>query len=297
LYVLALDTTTKDYLQGLKLENAVIIGMQEFEDDELLSIKPTRSRVEYYWTITPSIIKYTLDKYELDSCTYLDADMYFYTSPNQLFDELSGSSIGISLHNYSPEYDKSKISGRFCVQFVYFKNNRHGRKALSWWRDECIKWCFGYSENGKFGDQKYLDYFSELFEEVHIIQHQGCGIAAWNIQKFKFSGDKNITGYTFDNISFPVIFYHFHNLKIDLQKKTVSLIYYKYSPEVINIFYLPFIKKLLLYENSIRNTSYKFDEFRIIYPGKIMLGYLKIQRYLGKNMFIRRIYNTFVKSR
>ena len=297
LYILALDTNTKNYLEGLKLENAVIIGMPEFEDEELLRIKPTRSKVEYYWTITPSIIKYTLDKYKLDSCTYLDGDLYFYTSPLPLFDEISGSSVGISLHNYSPEFYKSEISGRFCVQFVYFKNNCHGRKALSWWREECIKWCFGYVENGKFGDQKYLDYFEELFEEVHIIRNQGCGIAPWNIQKFKFSGDEKITGYTFDNISFPVIFYHFHNLKIDLQKKSVSLIYYEYSPEVINFFYLPYIRKLLEYESSIRNTNYVFNEFRILYPKKIMLAYLKIQRYLGKNMFIRRIYNIFTKTR
>ncbi len=297
LYILALDTATNDYLKGLELKNAVIISMQEFEDDELIRIKPTRSKVEYYWTITPSIIKYTLDKYKLDSCTYLDADLYFYTSPLPLFDELSGSSIGITLHNYSPEYDKSKISGRFCVQFVYFKNNLHGRKAVSWWRNECIKWCFSYSENGKFGDQKYLDHFEELFEEVHIIQHQGCGIAPWNIQKFIFSGDEKMPGITVNNLSFPVIFYHFHNLKIDLQKKSVNLIYYEYSPEVVNIFYLPYIRKLLEYENAIRNTNYKFNEFSILYPKKLMLAFLAIQRNLGKNMLIRKIYNIFKRSK
>lgn len=116
----------------------------------------------------------------------MDADLYFYTSPESIFNELTNSSIGLSPHNYSPEYDKSEVSGKFCVQFVYFRNNRYGMQALNWWRNECIKWCYARLEDGKFGDQMYLDRFSLLFNEVHIIENKGGGIAPWNIQKFHF---------------------------------------------------------------------------------------------------------------
>jgi hypothetical protein len=298
LYIFAFDDATQDYLLNLKLDHAVIIGLSEFEDQELLKIKNTRSFVEYCWTCTSSVIKYSLEKYNLSSCTYLDADLYFYSSPAVIFNELSDSSVGLSLHNYSSEYDKSGVSGKFCVQFVYFKNNQNGTQALNWWRNECIKWCYARVEDGKFGDQKYLDSFSSLFNEVHIIENQGAGIAPWNIQKFHFNNENTgITGFNLDGSSLSIIFYHFHLLKIDFKKKTVDLRKYEYPLEVVDIFYIPYLRKLLHYENILRKSDFEIDEFKINTPNRLLLKYLKLIRWLGKNPIIRRIYNIFAESR
>ncbi|MCH8325738.1 MAG: hypothetical protein IIB83_04125 [Bacteroidetes bacterium] len=33
---------------------------------------------------------YVLEKYKVENCTYLDADLFFYSSPKPIFDELDG---------------------------------------------------------------------------------------------------------------------------------------------------------------------------------------------------------------
>ena len=81
LYVVAFDKAALDFLQELSLANMTTISLTEFEDDQLLQIKPTRTAAEYCWTCTSSLILYCLNRYNLDSCTYVDADMYFFDDP------------------------------------------------------------------------------------------------------------------------------------------------------------------------------------------------------------------------
>ncbi|HAA01379.1 MAG TPA: hypothetical protein DCD96_06995, partial [Flavobacteriales bacterium] len=99
--------------------------------------------------------------------------MYFYSDPEVLIREMGNNSVLITPHNYSPEYDNSSISGRYCVQFVCFKNTADGMAVLNWWKDSCIDWCFDRVEDGKFGDQKYLDEFSSRFSGVLTVLKTG----------------------------------------------------------------------------------------------------------------------------
>jgi hypothetical protein len=290
LYIFAFDSKTKEFLLNKKLSKAIIIGLDEFEDESLLDIKPTRTFVEYCWTCTPSIIKYSIEKYSLSSCTYLDADLYFFSSPKPIFNEISFKSVGITSHNYSSDYDKSKSSGKFCVQFVYIKNDNDGIKAITWWRNECINWCYARVEEGRFGDQMYLDSFSSLFENVHEIENPGSGIAPWNIQKYTFSKNGDILVGTINpSINFTIIFYHFHYLRINFQDKTIDLRKYRYSKDVIDLFYIPYIKDLLIYENEINQTDYQIDNFKLITSNLLSLKFRSFARKLFEIKFIRNV--------
>ena len=138
LYVFAFDDRSYDLLNRLNYENITIISLSEFEDEELLRVKGDRTAAEYCWTCTPSIIKYSIETYNLDSCTYLDADLYFFSNPSVLIEEMSEKSVLITEHRYTPTYDQSATSGIYCVQFMTFKNNVSGLKVLNWWRDACM---------------------------------------------------------------------------------------------------------------------------------------------------------------
>lgn len=247
LYVFAFDDLTYDYLKQEKSEKLTVISLSEFEDEQLLSIKFTRTSGEYCWTCTPSTILYCIEKFSLNSCTYIDADMYFYANPEILINEMGSKSVLITEHRYTKKYDQSDTSGIYCVQFVTFKNTAQGLKVLKWWRNACIEWCYARNEDGKFGDQKYLDDWTTRFEGVHVLKNLGGGLAPWNIQqyKFKLQDGKPIGVNTATGEKFNPVFYHFHDLKL-FSNKSVQLtgIIYNLSSDVKSLFYIPYVKKL-----------------------------------------------------
>jgi hypothetical protein len=214
LYVFAFDDLCYETLKKLSLENTTVVSLNEFETPELLALKTTRSRAEYCWTCSSNSIRYAIDRFGLDACTYLDADLYFWGSPKSLFDEMGDRSILITEHRYTPKYDQSKTSGKYCVQFMTFRNDKRGNLALNWWRDACNEWCYARIEDGKFGDQKYLDDWPERFEGVHVLRHQGGGLAPWNIQQYELAQKDNrlICESIASSNQCPVIFYHFHSI-------------------------------------------------------------------------------------
>lgn len=214
LYIIAFDDTCYKILMKLRLNCITVISLKEFENGELLKVKKGRTRAEYCWTCTSSSVLYCIEKFKLKSCTYLDADVFFYDDPNCLIDELEDDSVLITKHNYAKIYDKSSLSGIYCVQFVTFRNDKKGMRILRWWVDSCIKWCFNRCEEGKFGDQKYLDDWPEKFDGVRVLKNMGGGVAPWNSVRFKlfktksgiFLREKNKTKL------FQLNFFHFHSM-------------------------------------------------------------------------------------
>lgn len=214
LYVFAFDDYSYNFFLCNNFDHITVISLKDFEDEKLLLIKKERSRGEYCWTCTPSTILYVLEHYNVDSCTYIDADLFFFSSPKVLIDEVGEDSVMITEHRYTKQYDQTKTSGKYCVQFVFFRNDKRAHRVLDWWREACLEWCYNKQEDGKFGDQKYLDDWCTRFEGVHELQHLGGGVAPWNMQQYVFTnregkiyGVENSTQKTFE-----VIFYHYHAL-------------------------------------------------------------------------------------
>lgn len=228
LYIFAFDDDAFDLLCKLALPHATIISLSEFEDDKLLAVKPFRSRAEYCWTCTPSIVIYALERFGLSHCTYLDADIYFFSDPRVLIDEIPASkSVLITEHRYTSRYDKSKTSGKYCVQFVYFKNDEEGMRVLRWWRNSCLDACEYNPSKGLNGDQKYLDDWTTRFDGVHELAHLGGGVAPWNVNSYKiFRKDGKLYGLTKNNEQFEIVFYHFHGLKHLKNGKAISIGYH-----------------------------------------------------------------------
>lgn len=215
LYIIAFDRQSYLKLTECGLENATIISLEEFEDEELLRVKPQRTAAEYCWTCSSKSVLYIMERFEVAECTYVDADLCFFSDPSVLIGELKDNdNVLITLHRYSAYCDQSESAGKYCVQFVTFKNNKGGMQVLRWWTGECIEWCYAVSEENRFGDQKYLDFFHEKFEGIHDLNHIGGGVAPWNVSQYSFeqkNGDifvcEKATG-----VKMPLIFYHFHGL-------------------------------------------------------------------------------------
>ncbi|MDB4973974.1 MAG: hypothetical protein JWN48_2315 [Myxococcaceae bacterium] len=207
LWIVCMDELVEQQLTALALPHVTLVPLRELETAELLRVKPTRSRGEYCWTITPFTFDavFARDR-SVERVTYLDADLFFFGSPASLLDELetSGKDVLVTEHAYAPEYDLSEKSGRFCVQFLTVRNSAGGSKVTSWWQQRCLEWCFARAEDGKYGDQKYLDQWPTLFmNEVHILAQVEQTLGPWNVRSLLGRSEGR----------WPV-FYHFHNLRI-----------------------------------------------------------------------------------
>lgn len=285
LYIFAFDDQTYEILNKSRLARATIISRSQFEDEELIRVKTGRTIAEYCWTATPSTIYYVIKNFNVKSCTYVDADVYFFLSPKIIFDEFADNSILITEHRFSHEYRKEeKLSGKYCVQFITFRNDKFGMEALTWWKNQCIIWCYNRVETGKFGDQMYLDDWITRFKKVHVMQHPGGGLAGWNISQYEFFKDEENfygiekrTGYKFD-----IIFYHFHYLKYYTNGKL------QLGPRIISnsakkYFYISYLEELDEMKKKILKISPNVDPHGMekqVYKWKTPLSYLK-RKVLG----------------
>ena len=260
LYIFAFDEITCKVLSEKKFSNATVIPQHEFETEQLLAAKSDRSVAEYCWTCTPFTIKYSIEKFKLDHCTYLDADTFFYRDPAILIHEMGDNSVLITPHNYNSRYDQSAVSGIYCVQFITFKNNAAGMKILNWWAEACIKWCYARYEDGKMGDQKYLDSWPYMFDGVYICLNAGAGLAPWNLLNYAI--EQNHDHITVNGE--PLIFYHFHDLKY-LSDNTWYIGGYEVGSDIIKNIYKPYISALVEIDRGIKaeykeiNTSNSVD--------------------------------------
>lgn len=211
-HVLCMDHETQKILKQLALPHITSISLDEVEDQILLEVKQKRSIAEYCWTLSPCLPWHVLKvNPEINAITYLDADLYFYSSLQPLFDEIGNASIAIIEHRFPPPLKHLELRGRFCVEWVGFLRNEEGLSCLARWREQCIDWCYYRLEENRMGDQKYLDSWPTDFQSVHILQHPGGGVAPWNYSQYEFGLDENgiirIDGK-------PLIFYHFHQMQI-----------------------------------------------------------------------------------
>jgi len=216
LRVFCMDDDTFAILGRLELPGIELIALRELEslDPALAAVRSSRTHTEYCWTATPAVCRASFERDPaLTSITYLDADLAFHADPAALFLEMGAASVAIVPHRYSPRWRHYEASsGIYNVEWLTFRNDDRGRTALGWWRDRCLEWCFARAEDGKFGDQKYLDDWPTRFEGVHVLGHPGAGVAPWNLDSVDLWHDP--ASGTLHVGETRVVFFHHHGLRL-----------------------------------------------------------------------------------
>lgn len=254
LYILTMDERCEEILRDLNFKNIIVIGLMEFiMQEKLRDIYSKRSKAEFCWTCTPHLIEYILKKYNEKICTYVDADVYFFADCKCLIDEIGLKSVQIVEHRFTNKIQDriaEKQSGKYCVEFNTFKNTRVGLELLQWWKDRCRESCGTDTNNEVFGDQKYLEHW-ENNKNVSILQNEGGGVAPWNIAQYRLSNNCNGQEIVLINKkskkTFPLIFYHFHNITYQ-EETVVNIGVYQRSwgidETLVNDIYLPYLLQL-----------------------------------------------------
>lgn len=206
LWILALCRKTLDVLGRLSLPNTTVVPMRTFETKELVNLKRTRTKVEYFWTCTPSWMLHVLDHYNIAQLNYLDADCYFFSHPGAMFEEIGDAPLGITPHRFSPSKLHFLSNGIYNVGLVHVKRTPKGLSCMREWARQCIDWCYRRVEGGKFADQRYLDAWPKKWG-AYPIRHKGVNLAPWN-QAEQYSYTLRGGQVYIDND--PLIWYHFH---------------------------------------------------------------------------------------
>ena len=230
LSILCMDELCYEIIEKKSLSDVDLIRLEEVETKKLLEVKKERTFSEYCWTLTPLTPQIVFERNSsANRVTYLDADLWFIKDPFALFKEFESSNkeVMITDHAYDSDYDQSEKYGKYCVQFMIFK--RGGEIVRKWWEKKCLEWCFARYEEGRFGDQKYLDDWLNRFPQyVHVLSQKESIQAPWNAKRFSCSSS---------------VIWHFHGLRIQ-KRKVLCFLRYKIPYSVITKIYDPYIDEI-----------------------------------------------------
>lgn len=212
LHILAMDAATMVLLDDLQLDCVDVIPLSTFERAlNLGKVKQSRTWKEYCWTAASQLLEMLLPWTDGDGVCYVDSDIFIYSDPLPIFTEIGSRSIGITPHRFA-EKDRPRLArnGEFNVGTVVIRNTETGRRCIKKWALQTREWCFARNENGKFGDQGFLDSFpSDYPSEVAVIQNLGVNLGPWSVGNFEISQRE---GKVYVN-SDVLIAYHFHEYR------------------------------------------------------------------------------------
>lgn len=279
IYVLCMDEKCFEVLKDISFPQTTLIQLSDFLDEELKEVQ-SRSRAEFCWSCTGKLIKYVLTKCEKQICTYIDSDLYFYSDPCVLLEEMfeAGCSVQVVSHRF-PNTCIGRLylknSGSNCVQFNTFTKEKNSMKLLDSWIELCLKECSW--EQG--GDQKYTDKWGEL-PFVNVSKNGGAGMAPWNTYRYRrIKGMPNWVFDRYEKKQYLMVFFHFQNIEYinrnliknyakisgwNIDEKLVDSIFFDYLRKIEDA--KAFLKKnfeidsLYSHSKAIKNKKSKMEE-------------------------------------
>lgn len=299
LYVLCMDDLCADILLKYDVPFLKPITLAEFEDEKLLRIKRQRSFSEYCWTCTPLLIKYILKEKGHSCCTYVDADMCFYSDPNRIIEKYVDEEHPVMFvpHNFSLLFQgKEKEVGRYCVEFNPFLNNEKGNIILDEWAGLCVDSCSLERDGVVFGDQKYLDNLKGKYNYILECDDPGVGIAPWNIEDYSMIDDciyykKKICNQVFYHFQGIEFFDNFVKTNVNKNDVDQTLFFRLYEPyiselrrkraELNNMFKIEF--PVINYSKRLKNKKKCLKSF--IFSFVLKIPYFN-KKYYSNHQFI-----------
>ena len=268
LHAFCFDGRVARILRRIELPSVHVVSLSELEavDSELASVRRDRTAAEYCQTAKASAILHLLDRDpKIGRVTYLDADLFFFSSPAPIFEEMGDASILITPHHFSPEFQGGLVWGVYNSGLVGFRRDANGLECLHWWRERCIEWCYLRLEGERGADQKYLEAWPERFGGVHELQHKGGHVGPWNVTQYRLEDGNGDGRLTLDGAS--LICFHFQGAILrrptlrrrDAVHEPHSLPYFQPSERVAELIYTPYFAQI---DRSVERVRCKRRFFR-----------------------------------
>jgi len=263
LWLCTIDKAAYETLIDLDLPNVTVISAEKVEGDRYANISEKHDKSEYCWILKSVFIEYLFDSYMLEKVLYCDADMYFYSTVNYIFDEWGSYSLLMATQRADVFLEQA--NGQYQAGLLGFRNDSYGREILTWWKENCINWCYDWADAKmeRWGDQKYLERVPMLFENIKVSHNLGINAAPWNLilndKGYSVTGD---TTHVLIN-NYLLCAYHFGSMQIidlhkfDLWHKCNITI----KPEIIEHIYMPYIENLYQTMKELIEMGFSLDAF------------------------------------
>lgn len=244
LWVLPLDAACQESLGRLALPEVVTLPIPALESafPALRDARGNRTLVEYYFTCFPFLPLHLLRAHPgIDRLSYLDADLFFYASPEVLYGP-ADPPIGIVPHRFPPHLPHLERYGLYNSGWLDFRRAPQTFACLERWADQCLAWCHERPENGQYGDQRYLEEWPSLYP-VRILDHPGANLGRWNLGRYAIQDSPE--GVRVDGS--PLIFFHFSGLRElapGLYDPALEAFGARLTPVLRRSVYLPYLRCL-----------------------------------------------------
>ena len=180
--IYAHDAETEVFFHEKYRDEVLVVRVEEVMNSytHLMHAKLFRPKNEFFFLLTPFLIKYTFEKIGKREVWYIDADIFLFSSFKNLENQIRDLSIMITPHNFPDRLRYLEKYGKFNVGVVFAKSDDDGIRVVNWWAERCIESTELKSSGEIYGDQKYLDNFHSISTKVGTFKGLGINAAPWN---------------------------------------------------------------------------------------------------------------------
>jgi len=207
LWVIAMTKETERALRKAALPGIGIIPFSYIETSELRELKPSIPFNQYIWASKPaSMLHLYQTQPAIEKLCYLDADCFFFSSPQDIFDNLQrkGAWLALTPHRFMPEFKRYLINGRFNGGFIYTVRKPSTLRCLTSWHIACT---LLEEKRHRHAEQRHLETWPENWGAVEIL-HKGLNLAPWNQGENQYRYTLHDSQIQVDDE--PLVMYHFH---------------------------------------------------------------------------------------
>ena len=173
--------------------------------------------------IRPWVHQYFFNLKKIEKIIYFDLDLWFKSSIELVIQECAGHPISFcptTLSEYPrdgcfPDARSYRLSGLYNAGFMILERGEETNAFLNWWQQWLMNYCRFDTNNGFFGDQRFLDIVPLFFPMTKIIRDIGCNVAYWNIHERTLG--KNENQYLINTV--PLRFFHLSGFNLKDEKR------------------------------------------------------------------------------
>jgi len=147
--------------------------------------------LELSTAVKPWLLRSLLARPELDRIAYVDPDIEFHDSMEEVERLLDDYNVVVTPHitdpmprdGARPSETELLMSGSFNLGFIGLRQGDDTERLLDWWAERLATDCIVAPEKGYFVDQRWMDFSPGLVNSFYVLRDPGYNVGYWNLPR------------------------------------------------------------------------------------------------------------------